>query len=53
MVKKVGKYFRFTIVLRENERNIVAGNMSACLDFFHEFTADLEEEKEIPLQAFI
>jgi hypothetical protein len=53
MVKEVGKYFRFTIVLRENERNIVAGNMSASLEFSHEFTADLEEEKEIPLQAFI
>jgi hypothetical protein len=53
MVKEVGKYFRFTIVLRDNERNILAGNMSASLEFFHEFTEDLEEEKEIPLQAFI
>jgi hypothetical protein len=52
MVKEVGKDFRFTIVLIENERNIVAGNMSASLEFFHEFTPDLEGEKEIPLQAF-
>jgi hypothetical protein len=52
MVKEVGKDFRFTIVLIENERNIVAGNMSASLEFFHELTPDLEGEKEIPLQAF-
>jgi len=53
MVKEVGKYFRFTIVLRDNEKNILAGNGSASLEFSHEFTPDLEEEKEIPLQAFI
>ena len=53
MVKEVGKYFRFTIVLRDNERNILAGNMSASLEFSHEFTPGLEEGKEIPLQAFI
>ena len=53
MVKEVEKYFRFTIVLRDRERNILAGNMSASHEFFHEFTPDLEEEKEIPLQAFI
>ena len=53
MVKEVEKYFRFTIVLRDDERNLVAGNMSASLEFSHEFTPDLEEEKEIPLQAFI
>jgi hypothetical protein len=33
MVKEMGKYFCFTIVLRDNERNIVAGNMSATLEF--------------------
>ena len=53
IVKEVGKYFRFTIVLRDNEKNILAGNGSASLEFSHEFTPDLEEEKEIPLQAFI
>ena len=53
MVKEVEKYFRFTIVLRDNERNLVAGNMSASLEFSHEFTPNLEEGKEITLQAFI
>lgn len=53
MVKEVEKYFRFTIVLRENERNILAGNMSATLEFSHEFKPDIEEGKEIPLHAFI
>lgn len=53
MVKEVEKYFRFTIVLRENERNILPGSMSVSLEFSHEFTPDLEEVKEIPVQAFI
>ena len=53
VVKEVKKYFRFTIVLRGNERNIVTGNMSASVEFSYKFTPDLEEGKEIPLQAFI
>ena len=53
MVKEVEKYFRFTIVLRDRDRNIVAGNMSASVEFSYKFTPDLEEGKEIPLQTFI
>ena len=53
MMKKVEKYFRFTIVLRENERSILAGNISASLEFCHEYTPDIEEGKEIPLHTFI
>ena len=53
MVKEVERYFRFTIVLRENERNILAGKVSATLEFSHEFTPDIEEGKEMPLHAFI
>jgi len=53
MVKEVEKYFRFTIVLRENERNILAENMAARIEFSHEFTPDIEEGEEMPLQGFI
>ena len=51
LLKEVGKLFRFTIVLKDSEKQVL-GNVSAGLELCYEFVGS-EERKETPLSSFL
>jgi hypothetical protein len=51
-VKIVDKFFRFTIALRDRERNILLRNTPATFEYSYQATASIDTGKEVPLSAY-
>ena len=52
MVKEAEKFFHFTIVLKDSERDIVVRNAPIDFDFSYQATADEEEGKQVGLSVY-
>lgn len=51
-MKEVEKFFRFTIVLKDDERRILARNAPATFEFAYEISENVENVKEVPLSVY-
>jgi len=51
-VKIVDKFFRFTIALRDRERNILLRNTPAKFEYSYQATGGIDTEKEVSLSAY-
>ena len=51
-IKEVEKFFRFTIVLKEGEGNILVRDVPARFEFSYQATTDKEAETEVPLSLY-
>jgi len=52
LLKEVEKFFCFTIVLKDNEKQVL-GNVSAGLELCYEFADNVPKAKEVPLSAYM
>ena len=51
-MKEVEKFFRFTIVLKDDERRIFTRNAPVTFEFAYEISEKVENVKELPLSVY-
>jgi hypothetical protein len=51
-MQEVEKFFRFTIVLRDSEKDTLVRNTPANFEFAYDTSVKVEKEKEVPLSAY-
>ena len=52
-MEEVQKFFRFTIVLRDEESRILVRNVAVRCEFAYEISENVEKAKEVPLSVYV